>query len=423
MARVSLCSALAALALLACSRPAGVPAAGGSAEAVATPQARPSAPRVTVLETPAAPGSGESSLALAPDGRLFLTWIEPRARKGHVLRYASRRPGEAWSGARAIAEGGNWFVNWADFPALAGLPEGGFFAHWLQKRPGGAYAYDVRVTRSRDGRTWGPSLVPHRDGRAAEHGFVSFVPAGGGRMGMVWLDGRETLEPAPGKPRGAMTLRYASLGVRGGVADEAVLDPRVCDCCQTAAAATARGLVVAYRDRSEKEVRDIAVVRRADGAWSAPQVVGSDGWEISGCPVNGPALAAEGDRVALAWFTAAREQPRVKAAFSRDAGATWGSPIIVDDGRPIGRVDVALLASGEALVSWMEQVGAGAEIRVRRVSADGAWGDSLRVADSSSARSSGFPRLRRQAQEIVVAWRDASEPSRVRTAVMPATGW
>ena len=67
---------------------------------------------------------------------------------------------------------------------------------------------------------------------------------------------------------------------------------------------TAEGPVVVYRDRSEaeKEIRDISIVRLKGKKWSAPRPVFQDGWRLNGCPVNGPAVAAAGRRVAVAWF-------------------------------------------------------------------------------------------------------------------------
>ena len=41
---------------------------------------------------------------------------------------------------------------------------------------------------------------------------------------------------------------------------------------------------------------------------------------------------------------AANELPRVKVVFSGDAGQTFGGPVQVDEGSPVGRVDVEVLA-------------------------------------------------------------------------------
>jgi hypothetical protein len=353
---------------------------------------------------------------------VLLSWLEPRGERGHALRFASRAKGAGWSEPRTVASGEGWFVNWADFPHLAALPDGTLFAHWLEKRAqGGTYDYDVRVTRSRDaGRTWEAPFAPYQDRTAAEHGFVALAPLDASRMGALFLDGRETKQQ-----NGAMTLRFAAVPKTGAPEPDARLDERVCDCCQTALARTRRGLVAAYRDRSADEVRDIAVVRFADGRWSAPAVASADGWQIHGCPVNGPALAADGDRVALAWFTMANETPRVKLAFSEDAGASWSKPQVVDDGKPLGRVDVVLAraaradaGAASAVVSWLEQTEAGASLRVRRVSAAGGARPSVAVAGTSVARSSGFPRLALAGDGLIVAWRDAAEPPRIHTALV-----
>jgi len=377
------------------------------------------------MEAPAAPGSGEPNLAVAPDGRVLLSWIEPAGEDGHALRYAERPKGGAWSQPRTIAKGAHWFVNWADFPAMAALPDGTLFAHWLAKSGPGTYAYDVRVTASRDGgKTWITPVVPHRDGTQTEHGFVSMTPWSAQAMGLVWLDGRKTAGAAHeghGGAQAEMSLLHSTLDSQGRLGPETVLDGRVCDCCQTDTARAGGATVVVYRDRSEKEVRDTSVVRFADGRWTEPRVLARDGWEINGCPVNGPAIAAAGPRVAVAWFTAANEKSRVNVAFSSDSAATFGAPIVVDDGRPLGRVDVVFLAEGVGLVSWLEQAPKGTELRVRRVSPDGKRAEALAVADASAARSSGFPRMVESGGEVVVAWRDTAEPPRVRTAILTLT--
>lgn len=373
-------------------------------------------PVVRELRTPAGPGSLAPSLFTTEDRRVLLSWVEPVGEGRHALRFAARAKGGLWSEPLTVAEGASWFVNWADFPHLSALADGTLFAHWLEKRSGGTtYDYDVRVSRSRDlGRSWDAPFTPYRDDSAGEHGFVSFAPLDATRMGVLFLDGREAK-----RKDGAMTLRFAAVTRDAAPEPDTRLDERVCDCCQTALVRTTRGLVAAYRDRSPGEVRDVAVVRFTDGRWSEPVSPGAEGWQIHACPVNGPALAAAGDRVALAWFTMAAETPRVKIALSDDAGASWGPPRVVDDGHPIGRVDLAFEArGGAAVVSWLEQTDAGASIRLRRFDAGGAASASVSLAGTSTSRSSGFPRIAVADGELLVAWRDASEPARLKTALV-----
>src|SRR5690606_15013816 len=182
------------------------------------------------------------------------------------------------------------------------------------------------------GRAWSEPWAPDDDDAAAGHGFVARVPLAGG-VGVVGLDGRKYVDAPDGRPATQeMTLRFRHVSADGTPSPETLLDGRVCDCCQTDAAMTADGPVVVYRDRSPGEIRDIYVTRLRNGAWSEGEPVHQDGWEIAGCPVNGPAVAAFGTRVAVAWFAAPGDVARAKVAFSDDGGRTWGPPVVVDDG-------------------------------------------------------------------------------------------
>jgi hypothetical protein len=184
---------------------------------------------------------------------------------------------------------------------------------------------------------------------------------------------------------------------------------------------TSRGPVVAYRDRSDHEVRDIAVVRRDGNRWTPPEPVSDDGWEIAGCPVNGPAIAAAGRRLAVAWYTQGANRPRVQVAFSNDAGASFGSSSTVDANEPLGRVDVVLDANGDALVAWVAAERKAAAIRLARVTPAGRIGPAVTVAPTEASRASGFPRLERTGAMLVLAWVEASEPFRLRAATVPAS--
>ena len=362
------------------------------------------------LATPAPAGSAEPNIAAGPDG-LYLSWLEQTGEGRHALRFA-RLGEDGWSAPRTVMERTGLFVNWADFPSVIALDGGLMAAHWLEKSGSGTYAYDVRTAVSTDGgQTWGADVIPHRDGVETEHGFVSLFPVDG-RIGAVWLDGRGMHEGEP------MALRFATLGPDGATPDEPV-DLSVCDCCQTGAAVTSEGPVLVYRDRTEGEIRDIYTVRRVDGAWTEPRAIHDDGWLLNACPVNGPAVDAEGRRVVVAWYTGS-PSARVLVAFSDDAGATFGAPIRADLGEPQGRVDVVLLDSGAALVSWLEVADGRGEIRLREVT-DSA-GPVLRLAETSAARASGFPRMARLGDRVLFAWTEAGDPPRVRTAVGRLTG-
>ena len=372
------------------------------------------------VASPAGPDSGEPFLSASGD-TVFLSWLERSEAGSHDLRFA-RFFGGAWSEPALIERSDRFFVNWADFPSMTPGPDGALWAHWLERGAEGGYDYGIRVTRSGDGgATWSEAWTPHEDGTPTEHGFVTSVPVDGS-LGFVWLDGRNFVPSSSGAPAPEeMSLYFRAMGEAGPTGPETLMDARVCDCCQTDAAVTAAGPVVVYRDRSPEEIRDIYVTRWEDGVWTEGRPVHADGWETGACPVNGPAVAARDDNVAVAWFTAAEGVPHVKIAFSGDSARRFGEPAIVDDGNPAGRVDLLMLEDGSALVSWLERTGGEwAEVRMRHVAPDGHFGQSLSVSTSSSERASGFPRMvRAPAGEVLVAWTDVEgEAPRIRVALV-----
>jgi len=375
-----------------------------------------SASTVTIdsLPSPAGAGSAEPNLAVSRDGRIYMSWLEP-GDSGHALRFAALDGGQ-WSPPATIRAGRDFFVNWADFPSIEVLDGSGLAVHWLQRNGSGTYAYGVRIAQSDDaGKTWSSVVTPHRDNSQTEHGFVALWSEQG-RLGAVWLDGRKFNKDGH-DPSNEMMLVTTSIAPDGVLGEEVRLDERTCDCCQNSAAMTSDGPIVAYRDRTRDEIRDVYVTRRISGKWTAGAPVHPDNWKIDACPVNGPAIAAAGRRVAVAWFTAANDSARVKVAFSNDAGATFGAPIRVDGGNPAGRVDVTLTEGGSALVTWIERTGGDtAAVRSRRVHNDGKVGAATTIASSSAKRASGFPQMAVSGSDVFFAWTVPGPTSAVRVA-------
>ncbi len=376
------------------------------------------------LESPAGPGAALPRLTVDGDGAAWLSWVEP-AGGGHALKYA-RLDADGWSDPAEAARGEGWFVNWADFPSVVSAGGGRLAAHWLEKREGGPYAYDVTMAVSTDGgKSWSTPATPHGDGTATEHGFVTLVP---GKRGVraVWLDGRNTAAVASdgdtahhGGHGGAMTLRAGGLDWSGRPLPETELDPMTCDCCQTGAAQVPAGTLVVYRDRSPEEIRDVYAVALGDAGAGPPAPVARDDWTMPACPVNGPAVEAREAFVAVAWFTAAGDQPRVRLAVSGDGGARFGPVVEIEDEPNLGRVDVAITPDGRPVVSWLALDGKEAVIRYRAVDAGGAPGPVHTLAATSQARSSGLPQMVAADGRLVFAWTDTGEPSRVMTAEVP----
>jgi len=386
-----------------------------TAEAVALQTSSTIAP--LPITTPAAANSAQPQLSVSKRG-VLLSWIE-RTGDLATLKFAERTAA-GWTAAQTIASGRDWFVNWADVPSVLRLPSGAIVAHWLQKSGPSTYAYDVRLSHSTDdGKTWSASYLPHHDGTPTEHGFASLFPMGEG-FGLVWLDGRAMKggEGHDGHGTGAMSVRFGQFDKSFKQIAESAVDTRVCECCPTAAAVTAEGIVTAYRDRSDAEIRDNYIARFVNGKWTAPQPVFNDNWKIAACPVNGPALAAAGRTVAMTWFTVKQEQGQAYLAFSDDAGATFARPIRIDDGGSLGRVDVELLPDGAALATWIEFADQRAQFRARRIDRHGTRSTPVTVAGIAGSRASGYPRAAIAGREVVFAWTESVDGGglQVRTA-------
>ncbi|RLD29385.1 MAG: hypothetical protein DRI75_03595 [Bacteroidetes bacterium] len=366
---------------------------------------------IAFIETPAGLISSEPNLHKTDDGTIYLSWIETNADKSSTLSFSTLDDNNSWSQPKTIANGTDWFVNWADFPSISSFGKIGLAAHFLDKSAEDTFAYDVKLTLSNDnGNTWNAPFIPHSDNTKTEHGFVSKVAMNDNSFLAVWLDGRKMAYAEKDSTiTKEMTLRSAIINKEGELLNEYLLDNRVCDCCQTDAAMTNDGPIVVYRDRSEKEIRDIYYVRLINNEWTEPKPIFNDNWEIVGCPVNGAAISAKDNTVAVVWFTMAFNVPKVKVAFSNDNGETFGKPINIGDIDPMGRVDIELLEDNSAFVSWMDIVNENTVIQLQKVFQDGTLSELTTLTESSESRSSGFPRMVVKDNMAYLTWTDARD--------------
>jgi hypothetical protein len=361
--------------------------------------------RLSERTPPVGSDAREPSLATLKDGRVILNWTEERG-AGTEVRMAIL-DGQTWSEARTIHRSADIFVNWADFPSVVALADGTLAAHWLELNGRGAYEYDAMIAFSTDeGRSWTEPLILHDDRSQREHGFVSLIPDETGGMTALWLDGRDYDSLAEGDSfENAMQVRARKINPDGTMKPESLLDVRACTCCQTSAARTDTGGIVAvYRDRTAEEIRDISVVRHSHGEWTLPFTISEDGWEISGCPVNGPAVDAMADKVSVIWFTAAQDLPRVQIAFSDDGGAKFDEPLRLDLGAASGRVDVLQLPDGSAFALWMEHASDGEVIVMCHVSRAAGCAAPQALYINRGRGPVGFPRMTRVEKSAFVAW-------------------
>lgn len=364
------------------------------------------------------PSSENSSLPrLFSNGEeLFVSWVTKKDSLS-ILNYSKYSNG-VWIPSQEIISGTDWFVNWADFPQIA-ENNGNILTSYLQKSADGTYTYDIKLNLYNDStKTWKRNFILHTDGTKSEHGFVSIQPYVSNSFFVTWLDGRNTIgghENHSEHGNGAMNLRGAIVFEDGTIEYDKILDDRVCDCCNTAAAIGANDeLIVVYRDRSDEEIRDISMKRwTRDSNWLQPISIGNDHWKIAGCPVNGPAVDTFENSTAVAWFTGVGDEGKVNVAFSNN----YKNAIRIDAGNATGRVDLVMLSETEAVVLWMEPQGDDEVIQLVKVNTIGQKRNPITISKTSRERASGFPQLEKVGDTLYVAWTvTAKESSKIEMA-------
>ncbi|MDB4063531.1 sialidase [Flavobacteriaceae bacterium] len=340
---------------------------------------------------------------VSSNGSLTLSWISSKEENKASLNYSRYMEGR-WIKPQVIASGSDWFINWADFPAHA-INQDLIITSHLKKSASGKYTYDVVLNLQKlSGEKIKEDFLLNTDGVKAEHGFVSIIANNKKGFFITWLDGRNTIEKKLDGDHKPMTIRFAEITDKGDVIKESELDASTCDCCQTSIAITNDGPIVVYRDRGEKEVRDIYSVKNINGTWEEPNVVHDDGWIINGCPVNGPKVAVNSKDLAIAWFTVSNDNPLVNVSFSKNNGNSFGAPVKVNDHDAIGRVDVSFLNDKEVIVSYMEVDDIGTYLRIKKVSFDGKISEPITISKIDGGRNTGVPQLEIIDSEIFIVW-------------------
>ena len=357
------------------------------------------------LSNPAPSGSLEPNWSVAPDGAAVLSWIEPSQDGSAALRYAVRR-GSAWTEPRTIADHRHFFRHPAEVPEVMAASNGHWLAHWVEMPDPATEAENVYVSTSPDGAHWTAPALAQRDHSPVQHGLVSMLPDASGGASLFFLESLKGDD-------GPTYLLHSTVDASGKLVNEERIDDDVCSCCPTAVVKTAKGLLVAYRDHTPKNIRDISVLRFENGKWTASKTLNADNWQIDACPVNAAAVAAAGDRVAISWFTAAQNSPRVLAAFSSDSGANFSKPVTVSTGRAHGYTSVAVDDHGNAIVSWVEQGSNGSRVLARAITPAGAPGPVLEIAKGDKS-ALGYPKLARAGNVTLIAWGG----SKVQTAAV-----
>ena len=365
--------------------------------------------KLEMAASPAGTGSLQANLSAAADGSPLLSWVEKSSDGFDSLRYAIHR-GPAWTEARTIVAHRHFFHHPAELPEVIALSGGSLLAHWVELPKEGSEAEFLYVSASGDGVKWTSPRLAHKDTSLVQHGLGSMAASGPREASLIWLQALKGED-------GPVSLMRTVVNAEGAVVKEESLDPDVCACCPTSVVNTARGLLIAYRDHTADNIRDISTIRQENGRWTAPKNIYPDKWQLDACPVNAASAASKGDNVAVAWYTASGDKARVEMAFSADDGTTFSKASIISTGQAFGYTSVVEDEAGGALVSWLERGGGAARVLVRHVTAAGAAGPVLQVAQGERA-GLGYARMLRAGGETWIAWGNADSGSKVAVAML-----
>lgn len=316
--------------------------------------------------------AAEPAVAAGREGSAYVAWVGHGAGKEADVWLSRVEGAEKKSGgepARVNPKPGEATAWRGDAPSVAVAQDGAVYVAWTARAGGGAHATTLYVSASRDGgRSFGEPARVNDDSKPGVHGMHSLAVGEDGRVYVAWLDERDIPEEHGGDAQAAKQMSgkmpmpmqhgeqnrevFFSYSSDGGhtFAKNRRVAVEACPCCKTALAVSRGGRVyVGWRQVLPGDFRHVAVASSADGGetFDAPTVVSDDRWELRGCPVSGPALAAgEGERLTVVWFTAGDAgNPGLYASESQDGGRTFaprrvlsevsvrGTPQLLSDAR------------------------------------------------------------------------------------------
>src|SRR5690606_22561717 len=153
--------------------------------------------------------------------------------------------------------------------------------------------------------TWSQPNYVHADTTSSkERSFAALTRLANGEIGACWLD-----TPADARSMGR-PVKFAATSGDQGFQNEVLIDSSACECCRTAISSDVDGhIVVVYRDITVDNIRDIAVSRSTDNgkSFTTPIAFSNDGWQVSGCPHNGPSVIQTAGATYATWFTGGAE--------------------------------------------------------------------------------------------------------------------
>lgn len=350
---------------------------------------------------------------IGPDGALWLAWVA--GGRVAVARTAADDPtGPLGEPAVVSPAPARIDDNGDGRPVIAVAPDGRVTIAYAVRKDE-RYNGQVLVSSAADGRSFAPPAPLRPEGSSERFPVLAADPAG--RLLALWIDkAPAAAAKRDGRPYDGAAL-LAAWSEDGGArfGPPAVLGDNSCECCRIAVAWAGPGRpAVAWRSLFPDGVRDHALLVFAGpgdpGPRHRPAV---DGWRIDACPHHGPALAAAGGTLHLAWYTEGERRQGLFYARSRDGGASFTEPMPVGDpqSQP-GHAQIAAVGDTVWLV-WKSFDGQRSRVMAMR-SADGgaSWGGAVAVAETADASDHPLLVTDRRGR-VLLSWQTRAEGYRL----------
>jgi hypothetical protein len=337
--------------------------------------------RVSADNTDAA----EPSIAPAPDGTVYVAWVEHRENKAAdvMLAHLDREGQIVGAPVRVNSKAGEATAWRGDPPTVAVGTDGTVYVGWTARVAAEGYANNLYLSASRDkGRTFEQLVKVNDDEKKVAHAMHSLAVGADNRVYVVWLDERNVVMPPAdhtGKKMAHMEANrevFFATSADGGrsFSPNQRLGKEACPCCKTAVTVSKDNRVFAsWRQVLPGEFRHIALAASEDGGktFSSPVIVSDDRWMTASCPVSGPSLSAAGDgALRVVWYTEGeRGVPGLYWAESHDNGKKFSESRPLAKGQARG--NPLLLANGEKGVTVIWESNEGGAARVMSASLAG----------------------------------------------------
>lgn len=335
--------------------------------------------------------AAEPAIAAGVEGTIFIVWVEHRTNNEAdvmIRQYDSK--GQPKSEPLRINPQAGQVKAWhGDPPTIKVGQDGAVYVGWTAKVEGAKGAANILyLSVSRDGgRSFESPVKVNDDSAPASHGMHSLATDNSGRIYFVWIDERylnagkeqaevkkdsdETYhfekaaffhhkEESKDKSEPNAEL-YFAISNDGGktFSPNKRLASNVCPCCKTSLlAASDNRIYVGWRQVLNGDFRHIAVgvLTDAGNNFSTPVIVSDDQWEISACPVSGPAMAEDANKtLKIAWFTAGNAgKPGIYYSESKDEGKTFSPRMLISENAVGGTPSLVMDKTKETKIVWTE---------------------------------------------------------------------